>query len=117
MENGDAGLLKTFDADEDGKRQACNEAVHWLPIVFSAGMDPLESCHFYPRKNNDMHTAACYWGNCIDHTDLHATLWESFVRDVLGLFLPFSHLFGRPERVSLAEKCPHLEFPPFARAD
>ena len=46
-----------------------------------------------------------------EHSDPANEAKQQRVCAFFGQISPFSHLFGRPECVSLAEKCLHLEVP------
>ena len=72
------GLLDKVDSDADEKHRACAEAVHWNPITFSASDKTVDSCHFYPQKSEELQKSACFWGNCIDTSDMHAAVWPSW---------------------------------------
>jgi hypothetical protein len=80
------GLVSSVTTDvEEEKHKACSEAVHWLPVSITKGNKPIasrensmENCHFYPTNNEDLEKAACYWGNCIQGSDLFRVLQPSF---------------------------------------
>ena len=72
------GLIDKYNDESEEKHRACSEAVHWAPILFSKGDETVDSCHFYPQKSPDLQLSACFWGNCIDTADLHASVWPSW---------------------------------------
>lgn len=72
------GLVDKVNKDSEEKHRACSEAIHWLPVLFSAGDEAVDSCHFYPQKSEDLQRSACFWGKCIDTSDVHASIWPSW---------------------------------------
>eukprot|EP00039_Didymoeca_costata_P029624 m.25565 g.25565 ORF g.25565 m.25565 type:complete len:1294 (-) comp7717_c0_seq1:1991-5872(-) len=103
------GLLDRGSDEEEEKKQACSELVHWLPIGFGGSQDSrgkIEQCHIYPYKNQDLKKSACFWGNCIDETDLHAALWPSFSKGVAVTHAGcFYRLSGSQDRIRGTDAC------------
>jgi len=87
------GLVMKMSKEEDVKQKACSEAIHWIPVLFSPPSQNTEQCHFYPSGNEDLKRSACFWGNCIDVTAPHSTIWPSFLKTVKRTIDP---LIGKP---------------------
>ena len=70
-----AGL---FSAAWTEKERACDQAVHWLPITFSPPQEHLEACTFYPHGHVELRQSACFWGTCIDETNVAQVILPPF---------------------------------------
>ena len=61
------------------KIAACDNALHWLPFGFGKPEDLHDTCQFY-ATGSAQREAACFWGRCVDKTELYGLLAPPFTK-------------------------------------